>query len=447
MLWRHLWQVRAWLATGLLIGAIVGFGVAASAEPDDPAPEAVPVTQTVQVLAAKQAGDLAVEVRGQGQDRVRMVLRNTSAKRLNVVLPAGLVAAGAAGQGGGFQSMGLGTPTNEPGAFGAFQSQPADGGFRSIPPAAIPGPNTVTVPVGQTVEVAIPAVCLNYGLPTPTPRDKFRLMDVDDYSPDPRVRKALRSLATLGTSHGVAQAAMWRVCNDVPFEFMGAQRSKILNVHEIALAARFVAAVDASGGAELVDPAYLSESRVLISIEGEGALAAEARRLEGALEGLRLLGLPVRVADRNPGTTPDAAPPALWVKVLLTGSGPGETRGRIFVDRAGIEGGWLPLGKTTFTEGSAANVLDANTLLKSLDHAVATAFVTVKPARQRAGSTTLKIDNHLPFTLANVVIKAGGSSAQPKVDLKGLGVGPARSVLAPIQAPGGGVDHIELNGL
>ena len=38
--------------------------------------------KTVKVLAAKQAGELAVELRGQGQDRVRMVLQNTSSKRL-----------------------------------------------------------------------------------------------------------------------------------------------------------------------------------------------------------------------------------------------------------------------------------------------------------------------------------------------------------------------------
>ena len=97
MLWRHLCLVRAWSAAGLLTCSI--FGASALAEPDDPAPAAEPVTQTVKVLAAKQAGDLAVELRGQGQDRVRMVLQNTSAKRLNVVLPAGLVAASAVGPG------------------------------------------------------------------------------------------------------------------------------------------------------------------------------------------------------------------------------------------------------------------------------------------------------------------------------------------------------------
>jgi hypothetical protein len=452
MLRRHLCLVRAWSAAGLLTCSI--FGTAVMAEPDGPTPGGEPETRTVKVLAAEQAGDLALELRGQGQDRVRLVLKNTSARRLNVVLPAGLVAAsnvgqgaGGGGGGGGFQSMGLGTPTNEQGAFGAFRATTNETGFRSIPPADAPRADQVTVPVGQTVEVAVPAVCLNFGMPTPTARDKFTLIDVDDYSRDPRVRKALRSLATLGTSHGVAQAAMWRVCNDVPFEFMAAQKSKVVNVHEVALAARFVSALDASGEAEFVDPSYLTEARILVNVQGEGALARDAHRIGAAMDGLTLLGLPVRAIEPGATGEPTAAGPAILVKVLLTSSAAGETRGRLFLDRS-VEGGdWVSLGKTTFTEGSAASVLDATTLLKTLDHAIATAFVTVKPARHGAGSTTLKIDNHLPFTLANVVLKAGGSSGHPKVELKGLGVGPARSALAPIQAPGGSVDHIELNGL
>lgn len=86
--------------------------------------------------------------------------------------------------------------------------------------------STVTVPVGKTIDLTLPAVCLNFGMPTPTGRDRFELMDVNEFTGDPRARKALRSLATLGTSQGVAQAAMWRVCNDVPFELMRARRAR-----------------------------------------------------------------------------------------------------------------------------------------------------------------------------------------------------------------------------
>src|SRR5512135_52114 len=100
-------------------------------------------------------------------------------------------------------------------------------------------------------------------------------MDVDEYSPDPRVRKALRSLATYGTSHGTAQAVMWRVCNNLPFEFMAEQTTKVMNVHEIALAARFVAALDASASPDLVDLAYLTEARVFVQVQGDGVLAKD----------------------------------------------------------------------------------------------------------------------------------------------------------------------------
>lgn len=448
MLWRHLSPARAWSAAGFLTCSM--FAAQAFAEPEEPAPQAGAVTETVGVLDASKAGDLALEVRGSGQDRVRIALRNTSSKRLNVVIPPGLVASSATGQPGGrggFQSMGLGTPTNHPGSFGQFRDAGSDSGFQSIPvsPDGLET-NAVTVPAGKTVELTVPGVCLNFGLPTPTPRDKFELMDVDEFTKDPRARKALRSLATLGTSQGVAQAAMWRICNDVPFEMMSAQASpKVLNVHEVALAARFVEALDASGESEVIDPAYLTESRILVQVAGDGALAGEAKRLSEALNGLRLLGLPVRVVDD--GEDPQAAAPALWLKVALASSKAGETRGRIVLDRMVPGQGWTPFGRTNFADGSSISVLDGPGLAKALDHAVASAFVSVKVARRGPNSTTLRVENRLPFTLANVMIRAGSSSGTPSVAFKGLGVGPTRSALAPIQAANGSVERVELNGL
>ncbi len=196
-----------------------------------------------------------------------------------MILPPGLVAASAAGQGraggGGFQSMGLGSVGNQPGAFGEFRAaaSASASGLQSVAVSDEAPDRAVTVPAGRTVELSIPAVCLNFGIATPTPRDRFELVDVDDYTPDPRARKALRSLATLGTSHGVAQAVAWNVFNGVPFEAMAAQHGKVVNPHETSLAARFVEALDASGSSDLVDRAYLNEGRVFIQVEGEGPLA------------------------------------------------------------------------------------------------------------------------------------------------------------------------------
>ena len=451
MLWRHLCLVRAITAAGLL--SFTTLGASAAGEPQEPVPGPEAGAETVKVLEAEKAGSLAVEVRGQGQDRVRLTLKNTSGRRLNVVLPPGLVAsssvgqggAGAGGGGGGFQNMGLGAATNRAGGFGQFAGQNAQPGFRSIAPAGTTSQPAVTIPAGQKVDVDIPAVCLNFGLPTPTPRDRFRLVDVDDYSKDARVAKALRGLASLGTSQGTAQAAMWRVCNNVPFETMLTKGDKAVNSSEVALASRFLEALDQSGDA--IDPAYLSEARLFVTIEGDGLAAKDAKRLGVELDGLRLLGLPARVCLN--GEAPKTQSPALHFGIKLS-TQPGETRGRVVVQSSnglGEANDWTTLGQVAFRELANPAALDAATLADAVDRVVSSAFVTAKVARRSTNSTTLKIENRLPFTVANLTIKAGSSAGSPSLTLNGLGVGPGRSGLATIPAANGSVEKVELNGL
>lgn len=449
MLWRHLCLVRAGSAAGLLSGLMIFGGSPAPAQttrPVDPEPSSPPaavVTETVEVLKGSKSGDLSVVARGAGQERVKLTIKNTSGKRLHVILPPGLVAASAAGQGRGLQSMGLGAPSTRLGSFGQFRGAGVEG-LQSVPVDDATSPSTVTIPASETSELVIPAVCLNFGLPTPTPRDTFTLMDVDDYSPDVRVRKSLRSLALLGTSLGVAQSVMWRVCNDVPFETMATQGGKVMNEHEIALAARFIEALDASGS-DLVDPAALTEGRLFVRVIGEGSLAREARRLSDQMEKQRLLGLPVRALDS--GELPTASAPAMFIKVVLTDTKIGETRGRLLVSYCSQPDQWTSMGKVTFQENSSLAVLDGQALSKALDRTLASAFVNVRPAKRSTGSTTLKIENHLPFTLAAIGLKAGGSAGAPTVPFPAIGVGPARTALVPIQAASATIESVELNGL
>jgi hypothetical protein len=442
MLWRHRCLVRALSAAGLLIGST--WGVAAFAEPEEPAPGPEVTSSTVGILEAQREGQVAVRVRGQGSDQIRVAIHNTSPGRLNIVIPPGLVGSITTGQMPG-QSIGISPPTNRVGAFGQFRAADGEAGFRSLSASGDLVPGAVAVPAGKTIDLTLPGVCLNFGLRTPTAADEFELMDVEQYTNDPRVRKALRSLATLGTTQPVAQAAMWRVCNGVPFEVMAAKHSKAMNVHEIALASRFVEALDASGSSELVDPAYLTEARLFVQIQGEGPLAAEAKRLGDELDGLRLMGLPVRVVDA--AEVPKASSPAMLLRVTLTGTAAGETRGRVVAMHSATAGKWQALGKTAFVEGSSASVLDAPALAKALDRAVASQFVSARPIRRAKGNTVLKVENRLPFTLANVMVKAGESSGAPIVTIEGLGVGPARSATAPIQAATGVIERVELNGL
>ncbi|GAC1471141.1 MAG: hypothetical protein NVSMB9_16950 [Isosphaeraceae bacterium] len=447
MPWRHLCMVRAWSAAGLLTYLMVGAPVPARAELEEPVPTVdAGSMEPVSVLEASKAGDLDVLVRGAGQDRVRLSLKNTSSNRLKVVLPPGLVASSTATQGRGFQSMGLGALSNRPGSFGAFKSsEEGTKGFRSVKVRKGETTDAMAIPAGKTVDLTLTAVCLNFGIRTPGANDRFELKDVDDYTNDPRARKALRSLATFGTSQGVAQAAMWRVCNDVPFGAMLEPSVMGPNRHEVALAARFVEALDASGSSDLVDPAYLTQGRLFVRVVGTGSLAQDAQRLSEGVEGLKILGLSARGLDRKEGQTVEG--PAVLLTVVLADSQRGQTRGRIVLSQSDEAGHWTPIGKTTFQEGSASSVLDGASLARLLDRNVARAFVSVKTARRSSGSTMLKVENRLPFTLANVTLKAGTSPGAPSVPFPGVGIAPARSALVPVQAPGATVDHVEFNGL
>src|SRR5262249_22657532 len=153
-------------------------------------------------LDARKAGDLKVEARGAGQDRVKITLTNATSRRLRVVLPPGLVASslaaqgrGGGGGGGGVQGMGLGPVPHRPGGFGAFRGTGTgdETGFRSVDVQKADAAEAVTVPAGQSVDLTVTSVCLNFGIRTPNARDKFEVVDVDDYTTDPRARKALRS--------------------------------------------------------------------------------------------------------------------------------------------------------------------------------------------------------------------------------------------------------------
>ncbi len=435
---RHVRPVRAATAAGLFATLLAAACPAVADQPGRPAPG--PDDATMTVLEARDAGAIALDVRGAGADHVRFAIRNTTDRRLNVVVPPGLVASATAGQ--GFQSMGLGLPSNQPGSFGQFRDARADtAGFRSLAPDADhSAPAGLVVPAGQTVRFDVPSVCLNFGKPTPTPGDQFTVVDVADYTTDPRVQKALRSLSTLGTSQQVAQAAMWNVANRMSFDDLATQGVAKFNSMELALAERFVAALDASGDARLVDPAYLDEARILVKLEGRGRRATDAARLASELQGERLLGLSARVVGDE---TTTAMAPALLVQVTLDDSDTAKVAVRYNPGHGPVRS----LGNLNLSLDGPTADLDGPALAAALDRAIARTFVAVKPVSRNGEGTTFRIENRLPFTLAQMVVNAGTARSVAPVTLSALGVGPFRAGRTTLPAAKGTVERVVLNGL
>ncbi|GIW88731.1 MAG: hypothetical protein KatS3mg108_3055 [Isosphaeraceae bacterium] len=420
-------RVAAALALGVLL-----IGPAAHAQSD-----------LTNILDAQRDGSIQVLVRGHGPDRVHFTLTNHSPERLQILLPPGLVAAAATGQ--GFQSMGLGLPTDQPGRFAGLTHARADAeGFRSVPADAIPP--SIAIAPAQTIEFTVPSVCLNFGLPTPTPRDQFVLLDVADYTPDPRAQKALRSLATLGTSHGVAQAVAWNVFNHISFQQLAKQANRELNPAELSVAARFVAALDASGDHPLVDPAYFRDGRILVRLNAEPSLAAETARLRRELSDQTLLGLPVQVVDELQDE--QSLPSSLLIELTLApGTRTGQTQARALVRHHSVLGGWTRLETLNFTIQGSPAVLDGRHVARSLDQAVARSFVSITPARKAPGLVTYRVVNRLPLTAHSLVIRAGRSDGAPVTSLTAVDIGPGRSSLITLPTPTAVLERVELSGL
>jgi hypothetical protein len=406
---------------------------------DDPAKTTTTATEAVSVLQASRDGLLQIDARGNGEDQVQVAVRNVAARPLRVIFPPGLVAAASVGQ--GFQSMGLGTPTPTPGSFGSYRG--GSEGFRAMPVRdTLAADSGLTLQPGQSTSIDLPSVCLNFGLPTPTPADSFTLMDVADYSRDPRAIKALRSLATLGTSQTVAQAVAWHVFNDMSFRQMATQGVKTFNPYEIALAARFVQALDGTSAAEVVEPGQIQANRLFVRLTAVGDAAARRDDFARAIETGVLLGLPVRLVDQAPGE--EVGPSALLLDVNLTPNAEGAIAGTVAVRvRYGPNAGWTGLGSASFPAVAGPEALAA-----SLDRAIAAEFVTARVERKAGASPALVLKNRLPFTLAAVTLRTGRDADSGTIQLDRLGVGPARSVRTSVTGTTTAVvDRVELNGL
>ena len=411
--------VRQLLFCAVLLATI--FPNSAAGEPPEPVPGAKDGSRTARILEARDAGLIEVVARVSGEERIGLTIRNLASQRLQVILPPGMVAVPVAGPP---RPLGLGDAGNAPGSFGAFGVERA-----------------VAVPVGLAVELSVPAVRLDFGTPGTPEGERLRLIDVADATRNPLARKALRTVAALGTGLGVAQAVAWHAFAGVTFEELARQSTHPLNPDELALARGLFARLGTTEDDRPAPGEAVARERITVQVRGEGALAEEARRLADALEGRRLLGLVAKTADSAPAN-PNA--PALHLEVvLIPGRRSAPTTARVTVRSAPAGGPWRRLAPAADRAAIPFPDFAGPSPAEALDRALAAAFVSARPIRHAPGLTTLRIDNRLPFTVAGVDLSVGDAP----VPVPRLGIGPGRHGTAPIQAAKGTVERIELNGL
>lgn len=122
--------------------------------------------------------------------------------------PGGQGQAVGGGFGGGAGGGGLG------GGAGGGQAGGVGGGF---------GGGFFTIPSHATVQVPLTSVCLEHGKAEPQPKMTYKLVPLETFTSDLALQELLIAVGSGRLEPGVAQAAAWRVANNMSWDHLSAK--------------------------------------------------------------------------------------------------------------------------------------------------------------------------------------------------------------------------------
>jgi len=259
----------------------------------------------------------------------------------------------------------------------------------------------------------------------PPKGERLKLMGVDQGSDDARVRGALTRLAAEHAPANLAQLVMWRVADKLQWETI-AQSAPWANEHELALARRFVARLDA-------DPKGTGDPTALhVEFTGPGA-----EELAATLADQVVLGLKARagVPDRPEG-------PALACRVRLAPGARGDATVTVLAtDSAGSA--WEPQGKFTLPvardeAGKLKPAAVADALAEGVLGRLVRVQVTKATKEQAKGNLAyrVRIDNASPLLLHGLAVAGTGKKAPEgaALGMMNLSVAPRRATSLAVTA-------------
>ena len=265
---------RRWflyLAVGATVLAVPSLGFSAERSTERPQANKPAVErETVEMFQAMKDGVIDVKFIAKDMTAARIIITNKTKKPLSIKLPEAFAGVpvlaqrggggfGGGGRGGGGRGGGLGGGGGGQGLGGGLGGGGGGfggggggrggggGGFFNIAPEKV-----------GNIKVA--CLCLDHGMPDPTPRMKYEIKPIDTYVNRPAVVELVKAFGNGQLPHGAAQAAVWHLNNDISWEELAALRT----------------------GSErlLRRPSYFNEQ----DLRGGTVIAAEALRRAQAIE-------------------------------------------------------------------------------------------------------------------------------------------------------------------
>jgi len=219
------------LVLGLTLCASFSASFAAETKKPITKPKYDPAAPKVEMFDGIDSQSLEVTMRPKNEFGGNVFIKNNTDKPITVILPdaivgihvhpqfgggmggGGMGGGGMGGMGGGMgggqnQAMGGGMGGGMGGMGGGGMGgggMGGGGGFFSIPPA-------------ETVKVPFNSVCLEHGKRSPTPRNVYKVVRVEDYSDKAELKELCKVIASGKVDTSITQAAAWHISSGMTWE-------------------------------------------------------------------------------------------------------------------------------------------------------------------------------------------------------------------------------------
>jgi hypothetical protein len=180
--------------------------------------------ETVEMFAAIKAGEIDVSFIPKDSSEARVVIKNKTAKPLNVKLPdafAGIpvlaqrnAAAGGARPGGAPQAMGGGMGGMGGGMGGM------GGGM---------GMGMMNIPAEKVGQFKVATVCLEHGKREPRSSVPYEIRPIESFSTKPEIKELLTAMGKQHLNQRATQAAAWHLASGLTWEELINKRIEHLN--------------------------------------------------------------------------------------------------------------------------------------------------------------------------------------------------------------------------
>jgi hypothetical protein len=173
-------------------------------------------TNELFVFDAIRAGTVDVRVIPRDAHQVTVLVRNTTTGPVRIRLPGVLAAVPVLPEPGSPASR---LPQQQTQALGIGYGNPTlvrkkDDGAGSVP--AVHRGGVFSVPPGKVVRKTLKSVCLQYGIPEPGPRNRYKLAPIDEVASNDQVSRLLGYLTP--ANQRVVQLAAWHLNNKMSWD-------------------------------------------------------------------------------------------------------------------------------------------------------------------------------------------------------------------------------------